>query len=256
VRLSHLFRPLTRSEAGQRAAGWLIARYLRLVHRTGRWRFIGLERRGRDRLDNEACLVLSWHNRLALLPFIWDTDARPLTVLTSSHRDGQLVSRVCASFGIASIAVNSSAADTQAARAVARALRAGSFIGVAPDGPRGPRLRINETVLPLARFAGGRIALVTYAARRRIVLRSWDRFHLPLPFTRGVFLFTPGVRLAADMDEAEAEKARRRVERALRRLTDLADRMVGNAPTEPPTPDEVLKAERKNRARAAEGARA
>ena len=49
------------------------------------------------------------------------------------------------------------------------------------------------------------IVPITYATSRRRVLRTWDRFHLALPFGRGVFLWGEPIEIAAELDEAGLE---------------------------------------------------
>ena len=53
------------------------------------------------------------------------------------------------------------------------------------------------------------IVPITYATSRRRVLATWDRFHLALPFGRGVYLWGEPIDRAADLDEAGLENARR-----------------------------------------------
>jgi hypothetical protein len=55
----------------------------------------------------------------------------------------------------------------------------------AVDGPRGPYGVVKPGALALARSANARVIPAGAAARRKVVLdRAWDRFVLPLPFTR------------------------------------------------------------------------
>src|SRR5262249_1086726 len=75
-----------------------------------------------------------------------------------------------------------------ALRAMVRQLRQGESVGITPDGPNGPAMRASAGIVGVARLAGVPILPMTYATSRRRILQTWDRFHLPLPFSRGVFL--------------------------------------------------------------------
>jgi lysophospholipid acyltransferase (LPLAT)-like uncharacterized protein len=55
-------------------------------------------------------------------------------------------------------------------------------------------------------------------------LRSWDRFLVPRPFSRGLFVYGEPIRIVRDADDAEIERARVAVERALNDVTERADR--------------------------------
>ena len=55
-------------------------------------------------------------------------------------------------------------------------------------------------------------------------MNSWDRFLIPLPFSRGLFVYGEPIDVPAGADAASMEAARRAVERALNELTQKADR--------------------------------
>jgi lysophospholipid acyltransferase (LPLAT)-like uncharacterized protein len=60
---------------------------------------------------------------------------------------------------------------------------------VTPDGPKGPRHQLKEGVVRLARITGRPVVPLTFACSRGHRFASWDRFLLPFPFSRGVFVF-------------------------------------------------------------------
>jgi lysophospholipid acyltransferase (LPLAT)-like uncharacterized protein len=85
----------------------------------------------------------------------------------------------------------------------------------------------------LARLSGSPVIPVAYAASRRHLLRSWDRFHLALPFSRLFIVYGDPIEVPAKLDDAEAERWRLRIEAALNAVTAEADRLAGHAPVEP-----------------------
>jgi len=60
------------------------------------------------------------------------------------------------------------------------------------------------------------------------VLGTWDRFHLALPFGRGVYLWGEPIEIAADLDDAGLEHARRLVEIRMLEMVHEAERHVGH----------------------------
>ena len=58
---------------------------------------------------------------------------------------------------------------------------------------------------------------------KKKLLKTWDRFLVPLPFGRGLFVYGEPIRVSRDAGEREQEEARHRLEAALNRLTDEAD---------------------------------
>ena len=73
----------------------------------------------------------------------------------------------------------------------------------------------------------------SYGARSRVVLNTWDRFVIPLPFTRGVILWGEPIHVAREGDSAALDAARLAVEAGVTTVTQDADRLMGVAPVEP-----------------------
>jgi lysophospholipid acyltransferase (LPLAT)-like uncharacterized protein len=55
-------------------------------------------------------------------------------------------------------------------------------------------------------------------------LKSWDRFLVPRPFARGLFVYGAPILVPRDADEAGLEAARIEVEKSLNEVTERADR--------------------------------
>ncbi len=67
------------------------------------------------------------------------------------------------------------------------------------------------------------------AHRRRLkkkLFGSWDRFEVPLPFSRACYAWGEPIWVPADADRVQLEAKRVEVEAALNKLGDEADRSV------------------------------
>jgi len=107
-------------------------------------------------------------------------------------------------------------------------LKEGGCVGITPDGPRGPAMNASLGIVNIACRAQVPIVPVTYATSRRRVLATWDRFHLALPFGRGVYLWGEPIEIAADLDETGLERARRLVEARMVDMVREAESRVGH----------------------------
>ena len=76
-----------------------------------------------------------------------------------------------------------------ALREMVKLVRSGGYVGITPDGPRGPRMRASEGVVAAARLTGVPVVPLGISTTRRRLLNSWDRFLLPMPLSRGVFVW-------------------------------------------------------------------
>jgi lysophospholipid acyltransferase (LPLAT)-like uncharacterized protein len=104
-----------------------------------------------------------------------------------------------------------------------RANRDGSDIALVPDGPRGPRCQVQIGVIELAKLTGRPVVPLTFSASRRKIFNTWDRFLLPYPFSRGVFIWGEPVHVDSNGDRAHMEERRALLETRLNELTQKAD---------------------------------
>ncbi len=228
-----VLRSLLRSEAAHALASRLIVGYVALVRRTARWSLRGNAPRDRLRAEGGGVIVALWHNRIAMMPYAWPEAVAELTALTSAHRDGRFVSNVMRHYGMDTIEIDGRAGGSQALRRSLRILREGGVVAITPDGPRGPRMRVREGLVHIAIRSGCPVIPVTYAASRRRVLGSWDRFVLPLPFARIDCVWGEPIHPPPPGDPAAFESMRQRIETALTALSDAADEALGAAPIAP-----------------------
>ncbi|MGQ9647501.1 MAG: DUF374 domain-containing protein, partial [Thermodesulfobacteriota bacterium] len=78
-------------------------------------------------------------------------------------------------------------------------------------------------VIELSRITGRPIVPVTFSASKKMVFNSWDRFVLPYPFSRGVFIWGEPIQVDPKGDRAHLEEKRLLLENRLNELTEQAD---------------------------------
>lgn len=233
-------KAILRNEGVRRVLCRIAALYIRLVWWTGRWTVDGGDVPAAFWRDGRPFILAFWHGRLLMMPHCWRRD-RPIHMLISQHRDGRLIAHTVAAFGIGWVQGSSSKGGSAALRTMLKNLKAGEWVGITPDGPRGPRMRASDGVVQVARLARVPVIPATYGAARGRTLSTWDRFLVPWPFSRGVILWGRPIEVPHD---ADVEAKRREIEAALTALTMEADRRTGRAPVEPdaapaPTGDEA-----------------
>ena len=226
-----LWKNLLSRPAVRAGLSYVIAAYIRLVQWTSRWELAG-EAAANALWEQDKPFILSfWHGRLMMMPLIWRQGKR-IEMLISQHRDGDLIARTIAHFGLDTVRGSKGAekGGTAALRAMLKALANGHAVGITPDGPRGPRMRATSGIVAVARASGMPILPAVSATSRRLVLNSWDRFLIALPFSRGVLMWGAPIEIARDCD---VETARLAIETAMNELAAKADRAVGQAAIEP-----------------------
>ncbi len=201
----------------QRLLAWLVPRFIFLLHKffaiTIRWDFIG------ERYQpGQAPYILSfWHARILMMPYAyrgWDG-----AMLISEHRDGAFIADAVELMGISSSRGSSTRGGARALLEMVRMARQGRPLGITPDGPKGPREVVQPGTVQLAKKSGLPLRAVCYATRRHWRANSWDRFYIPKPFTRGVFVIGEPV----FADEEDEEMNRQKFQAAMDEVQQQAD---------------------------------
>jgi len=193
--------------------------------RTLRIEVRGLEHRRAVEESGRPHLLACLHGRM-FLP-VWMLRHDGYTALVSQSRDGELVSRLVAGLGIATVRGSSTRGGSVALKATVRLLQEGNLTAVMVDGPRGPREEVKVGTLAIARLAGVPILPLTAGAWPAWEFHSWDRFQLPRPFARGVMVYGEPLEVPREAKGEALEELRLELQRRLVAAREEADRLLG-----------------------------
>jgi lysophospholipid acyltransferase (LPLAT)-like uncharacterized protein len=210
----------------QRLSLWLIswAGYLaiRMIGPTLRVS-ITYEPGSEDEPKTRPAIYCFWHRCVFAAAYLFrNTDIR---VLTSRSYDGEYIARIIERLGFRAVRGSSSRGAVQSLRELQRELEDGAFVAFTIDGPRGPRYVAKPGPIHLARMTGAPIFSFYVAVEKAWILRTWDAFMLPKPFSRIHCYVRSPIRVAADAKheqslarmQSELEVAQRCAEAVYRR---------------------------------------
>lgn len=213
----------------QTILGRLISLYVRFVYKTSSWIVEG----NRDEYlhGDFSYLIAFWHGRnLSDLFYKMKYEAelhKKVSVLISLHRDGRIMASAMDSVGIETIDGSSKRGGAVAALDIIKTLKQpGNIVALSPDG-RKPGYKMTDGIITLAKKSGKPIVLSAFSVKRGIVLKTWDKSLVPLPFNKGIVKLSEPIYIPADLGYGEIEKWREILERRLTELTLEADRAVG-----------------------------
>ncbi len=190
---------------------------------TLRIRLVGREHREAIERSGRPVLHAIWHQRMVagILRFPY----RGVVTMASRSRDGDVIAGFLFWWGYRAVRGSSSRGGGEALSEMVDALRGTTrWAALTPDGPRGPARRCKTGILRLAEAVDAPILPVGASSARPRFLRSWDRYLLPMPFSRCAVVFGEGLRRA----EGEGDEAfLARVDAAIDAMTDEADRLCG-----------------------------
>ncbi|PHR62810.1 MAG: hypothetical protein COA47_01760 [Robiginitomaculum sp.] len=232
-----MLKRLLRSSGLHTMLASLLAAYMRLIRASTRW-----DVRGQDVIEpiwqsQKGLIGTLWHGRVMMALPAWPMDRQTPAFLISRSPDGAFIARATQKLG--ALVMRGSAKNMRkskekggsaAFRQMIRHVETGGCMAITPDGPRGPQRMATMGAIRLARLTGAPIVCLGVATRRCKTFDSWDRFHLPLPFGRGVIVWKGPIQVPQNADEAMLEDKRQQLQTLLNAATDEADRACGHIP--------------------------
>ena len=186
---------------------------IRLLRATVSIRHVGREHLERLERGDRNYIFAFWHGRLLMMPYAYR--GKKMRILISRHADGEYIANAMRWFGHGAIRGSTTRGGAAALRAVVRALRGGMDVGFTPDGPRGPRFQVQDGVILAARLGRVPIVPVSFSASRAKIFQSWDRFVLPLPFSRVTLFYGEPIHIPETCNRWEMREFRSRLEHVL-----------------------------------------
>ncbi len=208
----------------QRLGAWAIWAVFQLVSATLRYRFSD-PHEFMTRKDAAQVIFCIWHNRLALsmkMHFGFRRrrhQAAGLAALVSASRDGAFLAAILERFGVQPVRGSSSRRGGQALLELTTWAERGYDLAITPDGPRGPRYAVQEGAMALAQVTGLPLVPVSCHLSWKIQVKSWDRFQIPLPFSRCEIIIGRMLPVPREATDAEREELRQQLEAQLRAIT-------------------------------------
>lgn len=174
---------------------WLVGPTLRVS--------VSIEEGGPKTIADRPLIASFWHS--CIIPSAHIFRGFGIRVMTSASYDGEYIARIIRRFGYEAVRGSSSRNAAGALLGMRRALEQGWTAAFTLDGPRGPRHQVKAGPVALGRSTGFPLVAFHVAVKRGLVLNSWDRMVIPLPFARvlvrvGKLISVPGNLSDQDFD--------------------------------------------------------
>jgi len=186
-------------------------------------------------LDESGRIFLVWHEMMLLPAYAY---ARlGVATLVSRHRDGELIAQILDFLGGTAIRGSTSRGRNRGgAGAVREMMRPGKHrhLCITPDGPRGPRRVVSIGSIYVASRSGLPLVPAGMAFDRPWRAGSWDRMALPRPFSRARTVTTAPIFVPPDLDMADLEPWRQRVQDAMDHAQGRAEALAATARCDEP----------------------
>jgi hypothetical protein len=171
-----------------------------------------------------------WHR--AVFPAAWIWKRLGIAVMVSRSFDGEYIARIIEKLGFVAVRGSSSRGGFEALRDMKKELEKGAAVAFTIDGPRGPKYVAKPGPVLLARTSGMPMAAFYVALSDAWVLKTWDEFMIPKPFSKALVRISSKVRVPAQADEVQLRDFRNLLQQALERVTKFAEENVARVGTE------------------------
>jgi lysophospholipid acyltransferase (LPLAT)-like uncharacterized protein len=206
-------RPLIRSILAAPHFHRFLYHFIRIYSRTLRLRIENEARWQQLIAEGTPVLLCAWHQQFfaAIRHFKSYAKYHPALMISRS-RDGAIIAAVARQTGWKTVRGSSSRGGKAALRAMIRHMKTEKLAAHVLDGPTGPIGVVKAGVIRMAHEALAVVVPFSVTANRAWYFNSWDRFMLPLPFSRITLRFAEPVRLPPTKDPEAFERQRVRIE--------------------------------------------
>lgn len=176
-----------------------------------------------------------WHGQFVLMPTLHELNGKKFKVsaIVAKHKDASPIRVLLREFDIEVVegaGANERKRDKGGARALrmsTRLLKAGSTFSITADIPPGPARKGGIGIVMVGRYSSRPIVPLAVATSRFVVLPTWSRMTINLPFSKLAYVMGEPVWVPKDADAEVLESCRRSVETELNRVTARAYEIVG-----------------------------
>ena len=137
--------------------------------------------------NNQPFILAFWHSQLMMISYAWKSP-KNINILASSHSDGRFGAIVGKYFNLYNIPTSVDGSSVTI-RNIYQQLKEKNYIGITPDGPRGPKEIVSEGIVKIARATNIPIIPCGFWSSKNFRLKSWDTFLVTLPFSKCWFIW-------------------------------------------------------------------
>ena len=167
-------------------------------------------------------LYTAWHESILAFAFYGMPALHKTQVLISQHQDGEYITQIVARLR-ARVARGSTTRGGRAGLMEMAQIGKKMHLAITPDGPRGPRRRLQPGAIFLASHTRLPVVPIGFGFANAWRARSWDRFAVPMPFSLVTCVAGRPIHVPAHLGQTGLEHWRSQVEASMLECTAAAE---------------------------------
>lgn len=186
-------------------------------------------------IENKVIFAM-WHHDQCSLHGIPFEKRKNVNILISRSGDGEIISRVVHKWGFSTVRGSQDKGKrkkggVRATMEMIEKINEGQNVAIMVDGPAGPLHEVKNGVIKVAKHTGGAIIpMIWYSPNKSLVkLPSWDKFKIPLGFTKLVNIYGEPIYVPENSTPEEDKEIKEKLKDALLDLEKKAPEIYKEA---------------------------
>jgi lysophospholipid acyltransferase (LPLAT)-like uncharacterized protein len=181
--------------------------------------------------NKQGFILAGWHNQILSLTYhvskyLQKKRKLKTTPLVSLSKDGEIIYQTFLRFQMESVRGSTSRGAVGGLKSLLKALKEGRVPIFTPDGPRGPKYKLQPGVIQTAAMTSLPIVHFYSSLDQFYEFKSWDRHRFPKLFSRQIIEYSSPIYIPKDAN-IDAEVAR--VEQSMLEQVERVDKQVGSS---------------------------
>ncbi len=226
---------MVRNKALSRILSFVLWMLSSLLCKTVRIRFVnkaffsseGGSASGGEKTNNGNYVVAFWHGSMLMGWYIHRPKRkRRVSALVSQSPDGEILSSLLNRWNYTMIRGSGHIGGKEAVQLMIDAVVDGSSLCITPDGSTGPRHIMKMGAVRVAQQAGVPLILSGIAVKRKKILKSWDQFEIPFPWTEACVCYSDPLTIDAYLEGAALDRVLEKCQSQMSALQQQAEELL------------------------------
>ena len=222
----------------QKSISFLGYLYIKLIYYTGKNIIVNEENFTKHLKSNKPIILAFWHGRIMIATFASHKVrfySKKFAILASKHKDATFIVYIMKFLNftcITSSSVNQKKQNLNKSSTgdmlnLIKKIRCQNYsLAITPDGPRGPANQINGQISTIAKLANATIIPASFSSSKKITLKTWDKFLIPLPFCKNYIVFETPIEIDKEASKKDLQKINSNLKTAINKATKKADSLT------------------------------
>jgi len=213
-------KKILKNNSIQKILALILAIYIFIVKKTSTINYIDLSIPKIYWKDNKPFILAFWHSQLMTISYTWKSKKK-INILASSHSDGRFGAIVGKYFKLENIPSSSKNGNLKI-REIYKKLKEKKYVGITPDGPRGPKEIVSEGIIRIARATNTPIIPCGFWSSKNFQLKSWDSFLVTLPFSKCFFVWQKPLHIPKKTKDSDIKHYQELLKKMIDRSINIA----------------------------------